>query len=142
MVYDVDYLFDLLIDRNLTDVWRCSLVPAVVANRVKTPLFLSDARSPCWLIVGYGVSNESLIGAANQSALTTTVTVYMMKIFVVVVVVVVALTLTRIIKAMVTGQASVTLEWRNTPRKKAQTKPKVVHAYAIADAIHASARKI
>ena len=92
-------------------------MPAVVANRVKTPLFLSDARSPCWLIVGYGVSNESLIGAANQSALTTTVTVYMMK-NVVVVVVVVALTLTRIIKAMVTGQASVTLEWRNTPGKK------------------------
>ena len=34
---------------------------------------------------------------------------------VIVVVVVVVLTLTRIIKSVVTGQAPVTLEWRNTP---------------------------
>ena len=55
-------------------------------------------------------------------------------------VVVIVLTLTRVIKSLVTGQAPVTLEWRNTPGKK--TKPKVVHACIIADAIHASARKI
>ena len=40
---------------------------------------------------------------------------------------VVILTLTRIIKSVVTGQAPVTLELRNTPGKK--HKPKVVHAY-------------
>ena len=43
------------------------------------------------------------------------------------------LTVTRIIKSVVTGQAPVTLEhsWKNTPgQRKAQTKPKVVlHAY-------------
>ena len=43
------------------------------------------------------------------------------------VVVVVFLTLTRIIKSVVTGQAPVTLELRNTPGKK-HTQPKVVHA--------------
>ena len=41
--------------------------------------------------------------------------------------VVVVLTLTRILKSVVTGQAPVTLELRNTPGKK--HKPKVVHAY-------------
>ena len=44
---------------------------------------------------------------------------------------------------MVTGQAPVTLELRDTPGKKTQ-KPKVVyriHAYITADAIHASPRK-
>ena len=60
----------------------------------------------------------------------------MMAVVVVVVVVIVAvLTLTRIIKSVVTGQARVTLEgqarvtleWRNTPRRK--HKPKVAHAY-------------
>ena len=56
------------------------------------------------------------------------------------VVVVVVLTLTRIIKSVVTGQAPVTLELRNTPRKN--TQPKVVHAYITADAIHASTRYI
>ena len=40
---------------------------------------------------------------------------------VVVVVVVVVLTLTRIIKSVVTGQAPVTLELRNTPGEKIQT---------------------
>ena len=39
-------------------------------------------------------------------------------IVVVVVVVVVVFTFTRIIKSVVTGQASVTLEWRNTPEKR------------------------
>ena len=39
---------------------------------------------------------------------------------------VVVLILTRIIKSVVTGQAPVTLELRNTPGKK--HKPKVVHA--------------
>ena len=56
--------------------------------------------------------------------------------------VVVVLTFTRIIKSVVRGQAPVTLEWRNTPREKTQTKRKVVHAYIIADANKASARKI
>ena len=55
-------------------------------------------------------------------------------------VVVVVLTLTRIIKPVVTGQAPVTLELRNTPGK--HTQPKVVHAYITADAIHASTRNI
>ena len=34
------------------------------------------------------------------------------------------------------------LEWKNTPRKKIQSKPNAVHEYVIADPIHASARKI
>ena len=42
---------------------------------------------------------------------------------------------------MVTGQAPVTLELRNTPREK-HTQPKVVYAYITADAIHASTRNI
>ena len=43
---------------------------------------------------------------------------------------------------MVTGQAPVTPEWRNTPGKT--YKQKMVHAYIVlvADAIHASARKL
>ena len=56
------------------------------------------------------------------------------------VVVVVVLTLTRIIKSVVTGQAPSTLEWKNTPGKNT-SKQKVVHAYIIAKAIHASAKK-
>ena len=65
-------------------------------------------------------------------------------IIVVVVVVVVVLTLTRIIKSVVTGQAPVTLELSGAeeyPREK-HTQPKVVHAYITADAIHASTRNI
>ena len=58
-----------------------------------------------------------------------------------IVVVVVVLTLTRIIKSVVTGQAPVTLELRNTPGEK-HTQPKVVHAYITADAIHASTRNM
>ena len=54
----------------------------------------------------------------------------------VIVVVVVVLTLTRIVKSVVTGEAPVTLELRNTPGKNTN-KPKVVHAYITADAIHA-----
>ena len=54
---------------------------------------------------------------------------------------VVVLTLTRIIKSVVTGQASVTLELRNTLGKK-HKQPKVAHAYITADAIHASTRNI
>ena len=57
------------------------------------------------------------------------------------VVVVVVLTLTRIVKSVVTGQAPVTLELRNTPGKT-HTQPKVVHAYITVDAIHASTRNI
>ena len=60
---------------------------------------------------------------------------------VVVVVVVVVLTLTRIVKSVVTGQAPVTLELRNTPGKNTN-KQKVVHAYITADANHASTRHI
>ena len=56
--------------------------------------------------------------------------------------VVVVLTLTRIIKSVVIGQAPVTLELRNTPGKKHTHKPKVAHAYIRADAIHASTRNI
>ena len=52
----------------------------------------------------------------------------------------VVLTLTHIIKSVVTGQAPVTLELRNTPGKK--HKPKVVHAYFTADAVLASTRNI
>ena len=59
---------------------------------------------------------------------------------VVAVAVVVVLTLTRIIKFVVTGQAPVTLELRNTPGKK--HKPKVIHAYITAGAIRASTRNI
>ena len=54
--------------------------------------------------------------------------------------VVVVLTLTCMIKSVVTGQAPVTLELRNTPGKK--HKPKVVYAYITADAIHAYTRNI
>ena len=54
---------------------------------------------------------------------------------------VVVLTLTRIIKSVVTGQAPVTLELGNTPGKNTN-KPKVVHASITADAIHASTRNL
>ena len=54
---------------------------------------------------------------------------------------VVVVALTRIIKSVVTGQAPVTLELRNTPGKNTN-QPKVVHAYITADAIHASARNM
>ena len=59
----------------------------------------------------------------------------------IVVVVVVVLTFTRMIKSVVTGQAPVTLELRNTPGKT-HTQPKVVRGYITADAIHASTRNI
>ena len=49
---------------------------------------------------------------------------------VVVVVVVVAITLSRIIKSVLTRQAPVTLEWKNTPGKT-QSKPNMIHAYII-----------
>ena len=39
-------------------------------------------------------------------------------------VVVVVVTLTRIVKSVVTGQVLVTLEWNNTPRKKSTNKNK------------------
>ena len=60
---------------------------------------------------------------------------YLIKPRLVVLVVAAALTLTRIFQSVVTGWAPVTLELRNTPEKK--HKPKVVHAYTTADAIHA-----
>ena len=55
---------------------------------------------------------------------------------------IVVITLTRIIESVVTGQAPVTLEQRNTPAKK--HKPKVVQGlgFITADAIHASAGTI
>ena len=59
----------------------------------------------------------------------------------VVVVVVVVLTLTRIIKSVVTGQAPVTLELRNTPGKT-QTNQNCTRIYVTADAIHASTRNM
>ena len=49
-------------------------------------------------------------------------------------VVVVVLTLTRMIKSVVTGQAPVTLELRNTPVGKKHKQPKAVHAYITAHA--------
>ena len=52
----------------------------------------------------------------------------------------VVLTSSRIIKSVVTGQAPVTLELRNTPGKK-HKQTRGVHAYITADAVHASARK-
>ena len=55
-------------------------------------------------------------------------------------VVVVVLTLTRVIKSVVTGQAPVTLDLKNTPGKN--HKPKVGYAYITADAIYASTRNI
>ena len=54
---------------------------------------------------------------------------------------VVVLPLPRIIKSVVTGEAPVTLELRNTLGKK-HKQPKVVHAYITSDAIHASTRNI
>ena len=53
--------------------------------------------------------------------------------------IVVVLTLTRIIKSVVTGEAPVSL--RNTPEKK-HKQPNVIHAYITADAIHASTRNV
>ena len=46
------------------------------------------------------------------------------------------------IKSVVTGQALVTLEWTNIPQGKNTSKPQVVHAYIIAEAIRASAKKM
>ena len=69
----------------------------------------------------------------------TSVSVFI--VVVVVVVDVVILTLTRIIKSVITGQAPVTLELRNTPGKNTN-KPKVVHSYITADAIDVSTRNI
>ena len=53
--------------------------------------------------------------------------------------VVVVLTLARTINSVVTGQAPVTLELRNTPGKT-KNKRKVVQAYITADATHACTR--
>ena len=59
------------------------------------------------------------------------------------VMVVAVLTLSRIIKSVVTGQAPVTLELRNTPEKKhKQTKGGTRIVYITADASHASTRNI
>ena len=66
---------------------------------------------------------------------------YYAVVVVVVIVVVVVLTLTRIIRSVVIGQAPVTLELRNTPGKNTN-KSKVVHAYITADAMDASTRNI
>ena len=57
-------------------------------------------------------------------AIKTNATHVLYLVVVVVVVVVVVLTLTRIIKSVVTGQAPVTLEWRNTSGKKHKQKQK------------------
>ena len=59
------------------------------------------------------------------------------------IIVVVFLTLTRIIKSVVTGQAPVTLELRNTPGKTRTTQGGTrIYMYITADAIHASTRNI
>ena len=60
---------------------------------------------------------------------------------VVVAVVVVVPTLTRIIKSVVTGQAPVTMQLKNTSGKTTN-KPTVVHAYVTADTINAFTRNI
>ena len=60
-------------------------------------------------------------------------------------VVLVVLTLTRIIIKSPWSQdrlQSLCLELRNTPGQKNTNKPKVVHKYITADAIHASTRNI
>ena len=69
------------------------------------------------------------------------VVVVVVFVVVVVVVIVVVLTTSRIIKHVVTGQAPVTLEMRNTPWKETH-QLKVVHAYISADANHASIRNM
>ena len=58
-------------------------------------------------------------------------------------IVVVVLTLTRIVKSVLTRQAPVTLELRYTPGKKhKENKGGSLHAYIRADAIHAFTRDI
>ena len=56
--------------------------------------------------------------------------------------VVVVLTLTRVIKSVVAGQAPVTLELRNAPGKTQTTQGGTRIVYITADAIHASSRNI
>ena len=56
--------------------------------------------------------------------------------------VVVVLVLTRIIESVVTGQAPVTLELKNTPGKKHKQTKGGTRIYITADAIHASTRNI
>ena len=58
-----------------------------------------------------------------------------------VVVVYVVLTLTRIIKSVVTGQAPITLELRNTPGKNTNNPRWYTHISQL-DAIHVSTRNI
>ena len=58
------------------------------------------------------------------------------------VLVVVVPTLTRIIESVVTGQAPVTLELRNTPGKNTHNPRWYTHISQLADAIHASTRNI
>ena len=57
-------------------------------------------------------------------------------------IIVVILTLTRIIMFVVTGQAPVTLELRNTPGKTNKQTNQRWYTHITADAIHASARNI
>ena len=56
--------------------------------------------------------------------------------------VVVVVELTRTIKSVVTGQAPVNLELRNTPGKNTNNPRWHTHIYTTADAIHASTRNI
>ena len=63
-------------------------------------------------------------------AVVVVVIVIVVIVIVVAVVAVLVFTLTRIIESMVTGQAPVTLEWKNTPGKNQNTsEPKVVHTH-------------
>ena len=66
------------------------------------------------------ISTTILLAPVSCSSLDVTALLTPTTVVVVVVVVVVAvvLTITRIIKSVVTGQAPVTPEWRNTPGKK------------------------
>ena len=65
-----------------------------------------------------------------QPLVVVAVVVVVIVIVVAVVVAVLVFTLTRIIESMVTGQAPVTLEWKNTPGKNQNTsEPKVVHTH-------------
>ena len=76
-----------------------------------------------------------LFPSAHQGLLLLVVVVVV--VFVVVLAVALVLTLTPLIKSVITGQAPVTLELRNPPGIQiAQTK--VIHVYLIAEASHAS----
>ena len=85
-----------------------------------------ENRGICFLLLALWVLNTKLRSSVVVGDLSRALAV---------------LILSRIIKSVVTGQAPVTLELRNTLGKNTK-KPKVVHACITADAIHASTRNI